>query len=405
MTAKNFRGRFYREYWAEHDPKMSNQPDGGKRWRVNDKYMSTDERFGDRWETQANGLMLLSIPEVPRQLHSTELYLELWGGHPHTGQKSFQLNGKGSYNIPSNSTTEGHCTYTYPCVSFEIHDLVNGMNAFQFSCERGDSFWGHYIIDQAAVRCYCSDDDPRLADYLDKGFSPQIQVVPQEESLQLSISGLEAFAPEISHIEFQGHYHDFDDSGSGQEQSWHGYTQGREPVNSLGTATEPPFGLSWNTSMIPDQERPMKLRTIIHFKDDLKFQTDDLDNVELPSRTRSVQFIKCDDLPIPFWSRANQLKETTFQLDHAIQSIDCAQLMIKIWDGGEGTIDKPFTINGHAYAITSGHANHDVVFSASEIDPAHLREGTNTIKLLSDTEHHGIEVLFPGPCLKVRGKD
>ena len=81
---------------------------------------------------------------------------------------------------------------------------------------------------------------------------------------------------------------------------------------------------------------------------------------------------------------------------------ESARLMIRIWDGGEGTFTEHFKINGHPYSITSGRANHDLVFTNVEVDVKHLKPGANTLTLLSDTEHHGIEVLLPGPCLLLR---
>ncbi|MHC4558463.1 MAG: hypothetical protein ACYS80_14295 [Planctomycetota bacterium] len=52
--------------------------------------------------------------------------------------------------------------------------------------------------------------------------------------------------------------------------------------------------------------------------------------------------------------------------------------------------------------ITSGRASHDLVFTNVEVNVKHLESGANTLALLSDTEHHGIEVLLPGPCLLLR---
>jgi len=76
--------------------------------------------------------------------------------------------------------------------------------------------------------------------------------------------------------------------------------------------------------------------------------------------------------------------------------------MIKIWDGGEGDVNEPFKINGHPCSITSGKAIHDVVFTVAEVNQNHLRGGKNEISLLSGTDHHGIEVLLPGPVLLTR---
>jgi len=45
------------------------------------------------------------------------------------------------------------------------------------------------------------------------------------------------------------------------------------------------------------------------------------------------------------------------------------------------------------------------VFTKCAVSLDHLKAGENEVKLLSDTEHHGIEVLLPGPCLLLRYRD
>lgn len=76
-------------------------------------------------------------------------------------------------------------------------------------------------------------------------------------------------------------------------------------------------------------------------------------------------------------------------------------LHVVTWDGGAGTVKDSFTRNGRALPA-AGAGKHDVIDSALPIDPSLLRRGANVIALLSDTEHHGIEVLWPGPALAVR---
>ena len=110
----------------------------------------------------------------------------------------------------------------------------------------------------------------------------------------------------------------------------------------------------------------------------------------------------CDTLPIPFWSRTSRLVKADITLPRDLSGFERAQLLVKIWDGGEGKVKEHFKINGHAYNITSGKHIHDVVFTKADVDVQHLKPGINIIELLSDTEHHGIEVLVPGPCLVLR---
>ena len=54
--------------------------------------------------------------------------------------------------IPEVGTAAGNCTHLYPVIRLERSDLVQAHNAFQFACDRGDSFWGHFIVDNAALR-------------------------------------------------------------------------------------------------------------------------------------------------------------------------------------------------------------------------------------------------------------
>jgi len=108
-----------------------------------------------------------------------------------------------------------------------------------------------------------------------------------------------------------------------------------------------------------------------------------LDGLVFPAYRNNVELYKCDELPKPFWSRASKPITATINLPRNPANAESARLIVRIWDGGEGTITEHFKINGYPYSITSGRAN-------------------NTLVLLSDTEHHGIEVLLPGPCLLLR---
>ena len=71
---------------------------------------------------------------------------------------------------------------------------------------------------------------------------------------------------------------------------------------------------------------------------------------------------------------------------------------------GEGEVKEPFKLNGMIYKITSGNAVNDLVYTINKVDTGTLKQGLNEIQLLSDTEHHGIEVCWPGPALIVKFK-
>ena len=394
---------FYREYAARRDSDVSNS----KRWlRVNDTELSLHETFGKRPEARANGLMLVDVDENLFQLARAELRLELWGGHPGTPNKRFTPNGKNSYAIPEVGAETGNCVYSYPEIEVKIGHLVTGVNAFQFACDRGGSFWGHFIIDDAAVRCFLKDDHPDLKKAALDQFTAEVALgtggTVLHETTKVSISFPEKFAESIISVDYFGRYLGFDDSGNGAENDWHGFTHKGQYQDHIGSAAEPPFTVGWDTSMIPSQPKPMAIRAVVHLKEGFHYTTDKLDGLTFPAGREEIRMHRCSIMPVPFWSRASRQNKAQFELPADIFSLARAQLVIKVWDGGEGNIEEPFKINGHPYSITSGKAVHDVVFTIAEVAGEHLRPGRNEITLLSDTEHHGIEVLLPGPVIIAR---
>ena len=395
-------GGFYRQYWAEADPNVSNCA----RWlRVNDTELSLHETFGSRDEAKSNGLMLLAIDEDLFELEHAELYLEMWGGHPGTADARFLPNGKQFYHIPQVGAESGNCTYSYPAIPVKVQHLVRGVNALQFACDRGESFWGHFIIDNAAVRCHLKGDHPDVARAGLNGFAAEL-TPPADKTLgditEVSLSYPARFEQKILSVDYFGRYRGFDDNGSGLDDDWHGFTHKRQWRNHVGSAASPPFSVKWDTSMIPSQARPMALRAVVQLEGGFHYLTGVLEGLTFPRRRNRVEMHKCSSMPVPFWSRASRRNKAAITLPADISSLERARLLIKIWDGGEGGVKEPFKINGHPYSITSRRAVHDVVFTTADVDPAHLWAGENEITLLSDTEHHGIEVLLPGPVLIVR---
>ena len=381
-----YAGEFYRQYWAEWDENITNCRG---RLRVNDTELSLHKTFGKRSEAKANGLMLVSIKEDLFQLKAAQLYLEMWGGHPGTSGKRFLPNGKQIYNVPEVGTASGNCTYNYPVIPLKIHHLVTGTNAFQFACDRGASFWGHFIIDNAAVRCFLKPDHPNLVQAGLKEFSANPKLSNAGSVLQditeISISYPEEFERSIVSTDYFGRYLGFDDDGDGSENDWHGFTQKKQYQNHIGSASKPPFSVKWNTSMVPSQPVPMAICAVLQLKGRFHYVTDTLDDLTFSAKRSRIEMYKCSSMPTPFWSRDSKENKAVIELPKDISSIHRAQLMIKIWDGGEGNIKEPFKINGHPYPITSRRAVHDVVFTTADVDPEHLKPGRNQITLLSDT--------------------
>ena len=152
-------GCFIREYWYERGIEHGN-PFFNSRFRVNAPEASIHPDFMYRSEVRGNGMMVIFIDEDLALLDKTELYLEIWGGHPGTASKRVTINGRSTYPLPEVGTADENCTHMYSVVPLRITDLVNGYNALQFACGQGSTFWGHFIVDNACLRVTLKDDHP-----------------------------------------------------------------------------------------------------------------------------------------------------------------------------------------------------------------------------------------------------
>jgi hypothetical protein len=394
------RGRFYREYWYEPGIEHGN-PRLDSRFRVNAPEVVLDPRFMYRSEVRENGLMMILIEEDLARLVGAELYLELWGGHPGSGEKRVTVNGRSTYVLPDVGSALS-CTHSYPTVPLKVTDLVNGYNALQFAVDQGEAFWGHFIVDGAALRVELPDVHPDLAEIGIQGFEARVSAAPaRDEMIDLALGGEDL--SRVSRVDYEGRYEGYDENGNTQTLDWHGFTREREPVAHLGTASEPPFSLTWDTSMVPGQE-DMAVRALVRFQGhpELRYVTAATEGLHTVARDRlAVSLHHCVDLPRPFWSRAGQRRRCRIELDVDPPHVERAELNVVLWDGGRGTVDAYFTLNGVPLAVAGG-GHHDVLHRIVPLDPSVLRRGFNHVELLSDTEHHGIEILLPGPALAVR---
>lgn len=398
--------RFFFQYWANFDGNVNNNTYINERTRVNDPEMSTHQRFYSRYETQANGLLLVQMPDTVRNIERAEVYLEMWGGHAGTAAKSFRINGANMYNLPSEATNQGHCEYLFCTVPVSKKDLVRGTNAIQFTCERGETFWGHYIVDNLSINVYLKNDSPEFKVIGLSDFNAKIKckskILADDAYFELDFP--EKFRNMIDEVHYFAKYTGFDGNGFGVDDCWHGFQFKRKFTGHLGTTSEYPFQIKWDTRMVPDQGKTMAVKALIRFKNNLFFWSDVLQGLSFSKDRPSVQLFRCEDLPKPFWSRDNRLKVAFLELPEELSDIESAELHVRIWDGGEGDVKEPFKLNGFSYPISTLTAPHDFVYTINQVIPEHLKVGDNRFELISGTEHHGIEICLPGPCLIVRYK-
>jgi hypothetical protein len=403
-------GQFWRWHWYQRGLTNGNPAYEG-RFRVNAPEISLHPTFGRRVEPRENGMMLIKAEEDLFLLTAAEFYCEAWGGHPGTANKRITVNGRSTYFLPRVGTEDGHCTYFYPSIPLKITDLVNGYDAVQFAVDQGTTFWGHMLVDNAAIRVALTNGHPDLVKLGLAEFTASIVVgtTPGVDGFGIMVSWPKAFRSQIARVEVQGWYQGYDENGNAQRRDWHGFTKARTPMVWLGSVSPPADGsadgvaVQWDTSLLPAQT-DVAVRAAVRFHTDtnLVFLTCASTGLEIRERTHAnVVLFAPHDLPDHFWSRAGQPKTCHIDLDVDPPRIEKAELHVVTWTGGAGTVKEYFRLNGVHYPVAEG-ARHELVYSRLPVDPRNLRRGLNRIELLSDTEHHGIEVIYPGPALAVR---
>jgi len=395
-------GVFWREHWYERGITNHN-PGYEKRLRVNPPEVVLHPEFGLRVEARDNGLMLIPAEENLFQITGAELYLEMWGGHPGTAGKRVSVNGRNTYWFPRFGAEDGHCTYSYPVLPLERSDLVNGWNAFQLALDQGTTFWGHMMVDEACLRVALTNAHPDLSKMGLGGFTGRVKANSDNDTILLALDSPTEFTSRIDRVDFQAWYSGFDENGNRRDTDWHGFTRNRAPSAFAGMATNAPFAAVWDISMLPAQKN-VAIRGLVRFKDshDLVYVTAATAALTIPDRpTANVALYTSPDLPLSFWSRANQKKTCSIILDIEPVRIERAELYVVTWTGGSGEVKGYFKLNGRHFPVAEG-SRHLPQFSRVPVEPSLLKRGTNLIELLSDTEHHGIEIVYPGPALMVR---
>ncbi len=394
-------GVFWREHWYLRGLTNAN-PGYEKRVRVNPADIMLHPTFGKRVEARENGLLLIQAEEDLFHVAGAELTLEMWGGHPGTAGKRVSVNGRNTYQLPRFGTEDGHCTYSYPVIPLATGDLVNGWNAFQLALDQGTTFWGHMMVDEACLRVALAGEHPDLAKLGLAGFMGRARGESRGDTMHLSLEHDGKWDSRIERVDFQAWYTGFDENGNRRDTDWHGYTHNREPGEYAAGATQPPFRAAWDLSMLPAQKN-VAARAFVRFKEapGLVFVSA-ATPLTIPDHPgANVALYYAHDLPTSFWSRANNKKTCHIALDVDPSRIERAELCVVTWTGGAGGVKDYFTLNGRHFPIAEG-SRHLPTFSRLTVDPSILRQGENTLELLSDTDHHGIEVIYPGPALMVR---
>lgn len=405
IFAQQVEGQFWRTYWYQRGAEFAN-PGVAPKLHVNSPDAVLNAQYSKRPEARENGMMLIPINEALTQIERVELYLEIIGADPGTLNKRLTINGRSTYQLPEVGTATNNFTHQYSTIYLQPTDLVNGFNAIQFACDRGKNGYGHFVVSEAALRVQLRRNHADLQKAGLMGFNALIKaeaVKNKPETIRLKLFCSDESL--VSSVEYQGFYFGYDENGDASTYGWHGMTKNKQPEAILGIGTTDQFAVDWNTAMLPDQQE-MGVRATIHFKDqsDLTFVTPVIGGL-FTQRPKGVHvtFSQARELPAPFAANGSQKKSCFIDVGDDPNLIEQAELQLVFRDSDTAALENYLKINGQRIAI-AGAGKREIIYRKILIDPKILKRGVNQIELEPQSEHHGIEILLPGPALMIRSK-
>lgn len=363
-----------------------------------------------------NPILRLDIDDLAAAVRA-EVGVELLQSHPGTRHKRVRLNGGPWHPIPEPSAIPGGYGaepgpperwnyHIYPTVPVPLSELRLGTNTIEFAVDAATDprslggWWPQSIHYAVTVRVhYDARTKPHRRGRI---VSPENagELAPQAP-LALAIAGEDPIP--IGRVEFLAECLDYDWAGDGSWRAWQGHPRHGRLQHHAGTAEAPGadglWTAVWDTAWLPDQAMPMRLTARVVDATGLVSLAPLVEGLSLAPRPWTVTQYRASGVPPHWQSRAQAAHGCCFHLSgSAVSDAQAARLWLPTWNGVQ--CDR-IAWNETTVAARVG-ADHDLSYDTIELPPALLRAGFNSFHTWSETDHHGIEVLWPGPVLRVR---
>jgi len=349
-----------------------------------------------------NPVNTITIDDLDQAIRA-EVTIEQWGGHAGTSNKRLRLNRSDWIPIPepgaipgdSGEQAQAECYqyFTYPSVPLPLDQVRPGDNTFEFTCDGQicyDFGWGQWGTYGVTFRVYYDNSKPHASGRL---VSPAWGV-SFGDSLRITLEG----DPDIEQVDFLALYEDFDYEGNGVYREWHHtYRYGRIQ-HHLGSVLEPPFSLVWHTDWVPDQQEPVQIAARVRGGNGVISVIQPVGDLELRRPEKSVKLYRPFDVPGRWQTRAGGRQACKVFVPHDLNQAMAARMILTTWSGAHADA---IGIDEQALVARVGRS-HDYSYDEIAVPLAYLQTGSMELFTRSATKHHGIEVLWPGICLKVQ---
>jgi len=387
---------------------------GNEEWRVNDPNidLGTYPQAGD---FLPNPTLYISVDDLSGVTRA-EALLSVWGGHVGTTDKRISFNGHSWITIPELNTSvngipsggSGQCYTAQFCVVVDVpkEHLITGSNAFQGYTGAQTCYtfgWGQFGWYGIVLRVYY---DPGSKTHTTGSVTSPSSgaTIGEFPSVSASADG------SADRIDILAYYDGYDTDGDGVYQEYHRdyhpSTKGG-PVqinNHVGTIYGSSGSVTWNNNWVADQSG-VKLLARIRGTNGIWYVTPEVTGITLDRSSGYVSFFKPYGVPERMWARGDINGGYQYCYADVSTTSDATGVLLhmRLWNGNdEGGSGHHIKFNSGYTAPTIGYGH---FYSYHELGPptSALYSGTNTSEFYSSTtDHHGVEVLWPGVGVSVR---
>lgn len=395
-------GDIYREY--------SRHNGGDRDWRVTDA--DAIIAFPRAKKYLPNPILTLEVNDLEHAIRA-ELLIDRWGGHRGTINKRIRFNQKSWVtipeiaNVPKGVRPEQLMFQDNPIIEIPLQDIVEGSNTFEGDCDEEGGFgWGQWGLYSVILRVYY--DAAKKADHCSINaaiVTPATgDTIFDSPNVVVECDGKNG----IARIDILAHGYNYDFDGDGQFADWQESHfqlvrgQSNDIRNHVGTLWSQPYETIWNTRWLPDQA-PESVELIARVQDAFGYWTvtEPVERLTLQRTDTSVQLYEAVNVPEDFDVRVDETKSCVLPIpgDHNLSNAVEAALHVRTWHGSTHE-HSPIRLNDFAFPASG--KNHHFDYDLVAVPTSCLMSGDNTFTIHSETEHHMLEVLWPGPALVVR---
>ena len=386
-------GDIFREYaWS----------DKGKWQRIT----SPDATMDGAKKFLPNSVNSITIDDLAGAIRA-EVQLELLQSHNGTIGQSLRLNGGSWIPIPKPRDIPGRAgatsggselwlTMLYPVVEVPLAGLKSGGNTFEFTCKPGTGLgarWPQSIVYGVVFRIYYGPDKPAPSGRI----SAPLGTLGRFSNIDLLAEPKAVSGGTIRRVDFLAHYRGYDWRGEGIQEHWQYQTHFGERRRHAGSAFDAPWQVSWDVRHVPAQQGAVQVAAIIEDDRGLCRMTEavTLDKFQGLPHTR---IFAAEKIPPQWQTRAGRRHSCKITLPNDLSGLLGAKLILATWNGDQSDV---IGINDTVLQKNIGF-NHDLSYDELTVPISALRPGENEFYTMSSTQHHGIEVLWPGAVLIAR---